>query len=320
MRSYSLLAPAKINLHLEILGDRADGYHELVMVLQSLDLADRIELSPNRTDAIRVSGNAERLPPERDNLAYQAAQLMAQQFPQAYAQHGGVTITIDKRIPIAAGMAGGSSDAAAVLVGLDLMWQLGLTQPELQNLAAQLGSDLPFCVAGGTALATGRGEQLEALAGPHRLAVVIAKHRNLSVSTAWAYCRYRERFGNEYCRNPQDARARAQRVHSGALVSAIAQQDGAQIGQRLHNDFERIVLDEFPQVAQLRDAFERQATLGSLISGSGPAVFALCESLEEAARVRQAVADELADPELEFWTSQLSSAGIQLADPAARSR
>ncbi|MCY7286637.1 MAG: 4-(cytidine 5'-diphospho)-2-C-methyl-D-erythritol kinase, partial [Cyanobacteria bacterium CAN_BIN43] len=132
MHSYSLIAPAKINLYLEIIGDRPDGYHELAMLLQSIDLADRVDLRLNGTQAIRVHCDEPEVPLDERNLAYKAAALMAEEFSEAYSRYGGVEISIHKRIPIGAGLAGGSTDAAAVLVGLNLMWSLGLTQSELQ--------------------------------------------------------------------------------------------------------------------------------------------------------------------------------------------
>ncbi len=159
MRSYSLIAPAKINLYLEIIGDRQGGFHELVMILQSIELADYIDLKPSDTQDITLRCNHPQVPNDETNLAYRAAKLMCDAFPDTYANYGGVDIKIQKNIPVAAGLAGGSTDAAAVLVGINMMWQLGLTQPELQDLAARLGSDIPFCVSGGTAIATGRGEQ-----------------------------------------------------------------------------------------------------------------------------------------------------------------
>ncbi|HEY9702923.1 MAG TPA: 4-(cytidine 5'-diphospho)-2-C-methyl-D-erythritol kinase, partial [Allocoleopsis sp.] len=149
MRYVSLLAAAKINLYLEILGDRPDGYHELAMIMQSIDLADKLEVRTSRTQIIRVYCQHPEVPKDQTNLAYKAAQLMAKKFPEAFAQYG-VEISLQKNIPVAAGLAGGSSNGAAVLVGLDLVWNLGLTQSELQELAAELGSDVPFCISGGT--------------------------------------------------------------------------------------------------------------------------------------------------------------------------
>lgn len=316
MRSYSLICPAKINLYLEILGDRADGYHELAMVLQSIDLADRIDLRSSSTDAIRVRCDYPQVPQDKSNLAYQAAELMAMEFPDAFARYGGVEITIHKRIPVAAGLAGGSSNAAAVLVGLDLMWKLGLTQSELQELAAQLGSDVPFCVTGGTAIATGKGDQLSSLPSLDKFYVVVGKYRSLNVSTAWAYQTYRQQFGNSYIADKQSLKSRATAVHSGQMVKAVIHKDGVQIGQRLHNDLERVVMPAYPQVLQLRETFQNTGALGAMMSGSGSTVFALCETLNQAQQVQQQVKAVIPDPNLDLWLAQLCSTGIQVKSTA----
>src|SRR5919202_6678894 len=266
MRSYSLIAPAKINLYLENLGDRPDGYHELAMILQSIELADQIEVRAIGTDTILIHCDHPQVPSDPSNLAYRAVELMAKVFPDVFAKFGGVEITIKKHIPVAAGLAGGSTNAAAVLVGVDMMWQLGLTQPELQDLAAQLGSDVPFCLAGGTALATGRGEQLTALPGLDPLYVVLAKDQNLMISTPWAYQSYRAQFGHTYVRDVESLETRAHRVHSGPMVQAIYNKHGAQLGPLLHHDLEKVVLPTTPQVLQLREAFESTGTLGTMMS------------------------------------------------------
>ena len=312
MRSYSLIAPAKINLYLEILGTRPDGYHELAMVLQSINLADRIHLCAISTDTIHVHCDHPEVPTDKSNLAYQAAELMATQFPDAFAQYGGVGITIDKHIPVAAGLAGGSTDAAAVLVGLDLLWKLGLTQVELQILAAQLGSDVPFCVTGGTAIATGRGDQLSSLTSLTDLYVVLGKYRHLTVATAWAYQTYRQQFGSSYVDQP-NLESRAFAVHSGSMVKAIIHQDGGLIGQRLHNDLERVVLPKYPQVLQLRQAFQDSGVLGTMMSGSGPTVFGLCESYQKAQQIQQKLRATFPDPDLDLVVTQFSSTGIRVA-------
>jgi 4-diphosphocytidyl-2-C-methyl-D-erythritol kinase len=312
MHSYTLIAPAKINLYLEIIGDRPDGYHELVMILQSIDLADLIELRPNGTEQIRLHCDSPEVPLDRSNLAYRAAELMQQEFPKIFANYGGVDITIDKNIPVAAGLAGGSTDGAAVLVGLNLIWELGLTVPELQTLAAKIGSDVPFCISGGTAIATGRGEQLDPIIDLDNPWVVLAKYRSLSVSTAWAYQTYKKRFGSSYISDREGVRSRTAKVHSGPLVNAITHKDGTSIGKLLHNDLEKVVLPEFPQVAQLREAFQKVGCLGTMMSGSGPTVFALCESKERAETLKIQVRETIPDLDLEFWVAQLSSAGIQV--------
>ncbi|MBZ8182476.1 4-(cytidine 5'-diphospho)-2-C-methyl-D-erythritol kinase [Oscillatoria salina] len=312
MRSYCLIAPAKINLYLEIIGSRPDGFHELVMLLQSIELSDRVYLHANGIDDIRIHCQHPEVPSQPTNLAYKAAKLMADQFPDIFANYGGMEITIDKRIPVAAGLAGGSTDAAAVLVGINLMWQLGLTQPELQELAALLGSDVPFCISGGTAIATGRGEQLDAINSPPSLFVVLAKYRNISVSTAWAYQTYRQKFGHEYIIDPDVIRSRIIEIHSSPLVNAISHKHSAKIGQLLHNDLERVVLPAYPQVEQLRNAFADAGVLGTMMSGSGPTVFALCESETHAQEVKRKVRSVIPDFELKFWITRLSSAGISV--------
>ncbi len=312
MRSYSLAAPAKINLYLEIIGDRPDGYHELAMVLQSIDLADKIELRSLSTDTIRLRCAHPQVPKDRTNLAYQAAALMAAEFPDSFAQFGGIEIIIDKRIPIAAGLAGGSTDAAAVLVGLDLLWQLGLTQSQLEELASQLGSDVPFCIAGGTAIATGRGEMLSPLPSVDNLFVVLGKYRHLDISTAWAYQTYRASFGNSYVTSKQDLKSRAAAVHSSSMVQAIIHEDPHQIGQRLHNDLERVVIPAYPQILQLKETFQQAGCLGAMMSGSGSTVFALCDSQKQAQLVQQQARDLAPSKELDLFLARFTSSGIQV--------
>lgn len=319
MRSYSLIAPAKINLYLEILGDRADGYHELAMILQSIELADQVSVRAIGTQTIQVHCDHPQVPLDKTNLAYRAVDLMSQQFPDCWAQFGGVEVTIKKKIPVAAGLAGGSTNAAAVLVGLDMLWQLGLTQPELQELAAKLGSDVPFCLAGGTAIATGRGEELDPLPNLDSFYLVLAKHQNLAVSTAWAYQSYRTQFSHTYGRSEGVNKSTTTetinpptRVHSGSMVQAILNKNVAKIGQLLYNDLEQVVLPNYPQVLQLRQAFENCGALGTMMSGSGPTVFALCQSQEQAQALLQHVQSEIPDPNLGFWVTKFASHGIQI--------
>jgi 4-diphosphocytidyl-2-C-methyl-D-erythritol kinase len=313
MRSYTLIAPAKINLYLEIIGDRPDGFHELVMILQSIDLADRIDVKASSIQDIRVFSDHPQVPSDKTNLAYRAAELMATQFPEAYAKYGGVDITIHKHIPVAAGLAGGSTNAAAVLVGIDLLWQLGLTQSELEELGATLGSDVPFCVAGGTAIATGRGEQLAPLPGLDNLYVVLGKYRILAVSTPWAYKTYRQQYSSTYLRDKESLAARAAAVHSGAMVKAIVHKNGLEIAHKLHNDLEKVVLPEYPPVQKLRDTFSQTDILGTMMSGSGPTVFALCESQTQAEQAKLDVRTAIPDEDLELFIAKFTTNGIHIA-------
>jgi 4-diphosphocytidyl-2-C-methyl-D-erythritol kinase len=314
MRSYCLIAPAKINLWLQIVGDQFDpqgnprGYHELVMVMQSVSLADQIDLRPLSVDQIRLHCDHPQVPVDASNLAYRAAVLMAQRFPGI----SGVDINLQKNIPIGAGLAGGSADAAAVLVGLDLMWDLGLTQAELQELGSQLGSDVPFCITGGTALALGRGDQLSPLRPLEGLSVILGKYRSLEISTPWAYQTYRQQFQSSYAQTLAEQENCRISGGSGPLLKAIAHRDTQDFGQRLQNDLERVVLPAYPQVAALRQAFQNQTPIGVMMSGSGPTVFALTASTTEAERVCAGVRNEIKDPDLDLWITELSSHGVRI--------
>lgn len=310
MQSYSLFAPAKINLHLEIIGDRPDGYHELVMIMQSVNLGDIIHLRANGTDQIRLFCDHPQVPLDRTNLVYKAVVLMQKKFPQSASNFGGLDITIEKHIPVAAGLAGGSSNGAAVLVGLNLMWSLGLTQAELRELGALLGSDVPFCISGGTALATGRGEKIEPLPDLKDLWVILAKYDNLAVSTPWAYNTYRQKFHKSYISSAEGIKNRTHEIHSGPLVKAITHHDFEALGKLLYNDLEKVVLPEYPMVEALINAFKQENTLGVMMSGSGPTVFALCATKSSAETIVKKVEQMIDDENLHCWIAQVCPHGI----------
>jgi 4-diphosphocytidyl-2-C-methyl-D-erythritol kinase len=298
--SLSLKAPAKINLFLEIKGNRPDGYHELVMVLQSIDLCDLVHLRTHTAETINVSCDRPQVPTDRTNLAYRAAMLMQQNYPG----FGGVDITIEKQIPVGAGLAGGSTNAAAVIVGLDRLWDLGLTQPELHELGAQLGSDVPFCISGGTALAVGRGEVLSPLPDLDRLALTICKPRQISISTAWAYQTFRAE--NLLATSPIK-----DQLYSSQILAAIATNEDdnyGKIGRLLYNDLERVVLPAYPELVALKASLQ-QDSCGALMSGSGSTVFAIAEDLADAQRLADAIADAYED--VDIWVTSSLIAGIQ---------
>jgi 4-diphosphocytidyl-2-C-methyl-D-erythritol kinase len=294
MQSCTLAARAKINLYLEILGQRADGYHEVAMVLQSVELADHLHLTLTDND-IQLQCAHPEVPLDHENLAYRAAHLLR----STYHCPGGVNIQIEKRIPVAAGLAGGSTNAAAVLVGLNQLWGLGLITADLQTLAAQLGSDVPFCISGGTQLATGRGEVLEPLLDLGEVPLVLAKPRSLSVSTAWAYRAYQE--------FPQDSQSPQQR---NQMLQTLNVQHLSDIAQHLHNDLEKPVLAHHPQIAHLKQRLTELGALGSMMSGSGPTVFGLMPSGEVAETAATTLLQE--DPDLEVFATYTSPTGISL--------
>jgi 4-diphosphocytidyl-2-C-methyl-D-erythritol kinase len=189
----TVTAPAKVNLHLEVLGLRSDGFHELAMVMQSIDLADSLQFTNTADAQITLRCDDSSLSTGADNLVLKAAELLR---ARSGFNELGVSMYLEKRIPIGAGLAGGSSDGAAALVGLNALWGLGYTAEALESMAAELGSDMPFCVAGGTQLCFGRGELLEPVPPTAEgLAVLLVKDPLVSVSTPWAYQRCKERRG-----------------------------------------------------------------------------------------------------------------------------
>ena len=192
-------APAKINLTLDILRKREDGYHEVEMVMTMVDLADRLELKTLDRDTIIIASPVGYIPVDEKNHAFQAAKLIKER----YGVKQGVYIHIDKQIPVSAGLGGGSSDAAATLRGLNRLWNLNISEQELQELAAEIGSDVPFCVTGGTALATGRGEKLKRVKSPPPCWVILAKPA-ISVSTAEMYRNFDVSANQEHGAKPAD--------------------------------------------------------------------------------------------------------------------
>ncbi|WP_195576867.1 4-(cytidine 5'-diphospho)-2-C-methyl-D-erythritol kinase [Paenibacillus sp. 1001270B_150601_E10] len=260
-------APAKINLMLDVLRKREDGYHEVEMVMTMVDLADRLEMEELPRDTIIISSQAGYIPLDEKNLAFQAAKLIKER----YQVKQGVYIHLDKKIPVAAGLAGGSSDAAATLRGLNRLWGLDIPNEELLALGAELGSDVPFCVTGGTAIATGRGEKLEHIMNPPQCWVVLAKPP-INVSTADVYGRLR---ASEIMVHPSAA----------AMKQAIEAQSFPDICGRLGNVLEDVTLPLYPEVQQLKDAMIRLGADGVLMSGSGPTVFGLVSKESKIARI-----------------------------------
>jgi 4-diphosphocytidyl-2C-methyl-D-erythritol kinase len=250
-------APAKINLLLDVLRKREDGFHEVEMIMTMVDLADRLELEELPRDTIIISSQAGYIPLDEKNLAFQAARLIKER----YDVRKGVYIHLDKKIPVAAGLAGGSSDAAAALRGLNRLWQLNIAEDELCRLGAELGSDVPFCVTGGTAIARGRGEKLERISNPPQCWVVLAKPP-INVSTADVYGKLR---ANELKNHPSTA----------DMVSAIERGSFSDICNGLGNVLENVTLDLYPEVLQLKESMQKLGADGVLMSGSGPTVFGL---------------------------------------------
>lgn len=260
-------APAKINLLLDVIRKREDGFHEVEMIMTMVDLADRLEMEELPRDTIIISSQAGYIPLDEKNLAFQAAKLIKER----YDVRKGVYIHLDKKIPVAAGLAGGSSDAAAALRGLNRLWGLQIPAEELCRLGAELGSDVPFCVTGGTALATGRGEKLEMIDNPPGCWVVLAKPP-INVSTADVYGKLR---ANEIANHPSVP----------DMLSAIRRGDFNDVCSGLGNVLEDVTLKLYPEVLQLKESMQRLGADGVLMSGSGPTVFGLVSKEAKLARI-----------------------------------
>jgi len=301
-------APAKINLHLEVLGLRGDGFHEVAMVMQSIDLADQLDCENSADGRLTLSCDQPGLSCGDDNLILRAARLLRER--SGFAELG-ARMHLQKRIPIGAGLAGGSSDGAAALVALNTLWGLGQSVAQLEALAADLGSDMPFCVAGGTQLCFGRGERLEALpAVTAPMGVLLVKDPSISVSTPWAYgeCK-RQRF-NQYLEGESAFEQRRQVLRSSAWLRPLR----AQLPPPLRNDLQEVVAPLNSSVQQALKLLEPlSGQIGVAMSGSGPSCFALFPDRDASEQARQR-SDQLFQAEgLQSWSCSLLPHGVRLA-------
>ena len=263
----TLSANAKINLTLDILGTRADGYHEVAMIMQEISLHDTLsmgKINQGISLTIVIEGQQGTLPADESNLCWKAAALVQKE----YNLQEGVEIHLTKRIPMAAGLAGGSADAAAVLKGMNHLFRLGMTEARLCELGARLGSDIPFCIMGGTMLATGRGEVLTRLPSFPRLSVVLAKPP-VGVSTAWAYKTYDAGYDGPHPDNE-------------AMLAAIHEGDAHKAAGLLCNVLEGVTETEHPVIADYKRLMQEHGAMASMMSGSGPTVFGLVREKQQA--------------------------------------
>lgn len=264
-------AYAKINIGLDVLRRRADGYHEVKMIMQTVDIYDELVLERRKQPGIELRMDNSELPSGGDNLICRAADLLFREKEIT----GGVNISLTKRIPIAAGMAGGSADAAAALRGVNELFDLGYSQKELQALGVGLGADIPYCLAGGTMLSEGIGEILTPLPAPPAAHLVIAKP-DINVSTAFVY-------GNLH------ADRLAWHPDIDGMIAALQKGDLDGITGRLGNVLETVTVKAHPVIEQIKELLRKQGAENALMSGSGPTVFGIFKEKETAARAAEAV-------------------------------
>ena len=259
IRHLGLKAYGKINLGLDVLRKRDDGYHEVRMIMQTVGLYDKIDIFLKETPGIEVVTNLYYLPVNENNLVYRAAKLLMEEF---HVTHG-IRIHLKKFIPVSAGMAGGSSDAAAVLFGVNKMFQLGLTREELMERGVNIGADVPYCIMRGTALSEGIGEVLTPLSDMPQCQVLIAKPA-ISVSTKFVY-EHLNVSGLKKEDHPD----------IDGLIEAIKSHDIYKVAHRLGNVLETVTIPQYPVIADIKEKLRELGAVNALMSGSGPTVFGI---------------------------------------------
>lgn len=264
MKTIKIDAHAKINLSLDVLGRRENGYHELSMIMQEISLKDIViikELDDDNNN-IEIKCSRKEVPTDNKNIVYDAFKLMAKK----YNIDKSVSIYIEKNIPISGGLAGGSTDAAAVLKGLNKLWKLDLTQKELMEIGVQIGADVPFCIMGGTALSEGIGEKLTSLS-PFKDKLLLLINPDIEVSTEYVY-------------KNLDLDNLADRPDIKNIISFIEQDDVEELSRNMKNVLESVTIKKHPEIAKLKDKMLDCGALGSLMSGSGATVFGIFDCVE----------------------------------------
>lgn len=251
-----LHALAKINLGLDIIGKREDGYHEVRMIMQTIQMYDVLDIRKAKKPGITLTANLPYIPSDERNLAYKAAKLLMDEFQVTE----GISINLRKTIPVAAGMAGGSSDAAAALVGVNKMFNLGLSEKELMQRGVEIGADVPYCIMRGTALAEGIGEKLTWIPQIPQSFVLIGKP-SVSVSTRQAY----ESISLDGAMHP-DIDGMVEDIKNGDLYAMT---------QKMGNIFEPGIIKKYPVIQEIKDLMEENGALKAMMSGSGPTVFGI---------------------------------------------
>ena len=273
MDKIQLKALAKINLGLDVLRRREDGYHEVKMIMQTISLYDELMLKKIKKPEIQLRTNLPYLPTNENNLAYQAAKLLMEE----YQIPGGLLIQLEKKIPVAAGMAGGSSDAAAVLWGVNQMYHLGLSRKELMERGVCLGADVPYCILRGTALAEGIGEKLKTLPPMPKCYLLIAKP-GISVSTKFVY-------ENLHVNELETKK----HPDVDAMITALRQKDLALLSARMGNILELVTIPAHPVIDKIKQEMQKAGALGAMMSGSGPTVFGIFDTQPKARKAYRAL-------------------------------
>ena len=291
MNSIDLKSRAKINLSIDVLGKRDDGYHIVDMIMQTIDLYDNLKITKIDGDFIKIKSNSKDIPLNQNNIVYKAADILKKRFNIK----DGVEIYIQKNIPVAAGMAGGSSNAAAVLVGLNKVWNLGLSESQLKEIGLQLGADVPFCITGGSALAQGIGEELTNIHGLSENVNILVCKPDIFVSTKEVY---QSLDMNEIKKRPDNQK----------LIDALQVNDVKYVSENMVNVLEEVTSSKYNEINQIERIIMDNKALGSMMSGSGPTVFGLFDNKEYAIRAKE----ELLQSYNQVYLVKSSDKGVEI--------
>ena len=288
MDSISAEAYAKINIGLDVLEKRDDGYHDVRMVMQTIDVYDTIVLTKRNDGMISVETDNDKIPSGSDNLAYKAAEEFKKEFNSEFSEEFedwdfGVDIRIQKRIPVEAGLGGGSTDAAAVLKAMNILFNTGLSRDRLMQIGARVGSDVPYCIFGWTAFAGGRGEKIKPLLGFPKTHLVLVKPIGLGISTSKAYAALDEESSLFH----PDIAGLVDALHEAAPIEDIVEHMG--------NTFEDVMVRNYPVIGRIKTALEENGALKSLMSGSGPSVYGIFKDEDSAKACAETVGKEFID-------------------------
>lgn len=266
-----LRSHAKINLGLDVIGRRENGYHDVRMIMQTVFLYDVVQMEKTKEEGIFLTTNLFYLPNDQNNLAYRAAQMLKEEFHL----QGGIKIALNKRIPVSAGLAGGSSNAAAVLVGMNIMYDLGLTEKELMERGVKLGADVPYCIMRGTVLAEGIGEILTPLPPFPKCYILLAKP-GINVSTQKVY-------------EKLDALEDIEHPNIDGILDGLNNQDIHQVVSNMGNVLEQVTIARYPVIEKIKMAMKEAGAMNAMMSGSGPTVFGIFEKKADAWKAKELI-------------------------------
>ena len=302
----TVVSPAKINLHLEVLGKRKDGYHELAMLMQSINLEDYLEIELNASGSINLSSNNTELDLKDDNLIIKTANILRSHYPNRTL---GANIFLNKNIPIGAGLAGGSSNAAATLIGLNKLWALNLDQSTLAKFALKLGSDVPFFLEGGSQYCFGRGEILEKYRFDSRFFLIILKNPKVSLSTSEIYKKYCDKFQGTYLINEMQYEGKRNNLRS----IDFTYENFLNRRIKIRNDLQKIVQNENKSVSDALTLFSQiEECICFSMSGSGPSCYGLFNNYEIAKKVYEKNKKLFLSYGYDSWLCEFQSKGIKI--------